>query len=154
VKCSTGLYWSFVPTIANPNVYQRPKAKENGFKYYEYILVYVDDVLILLHDPMTHLETIKSHYELNPSSIGPPTRYLGADVKKVTQPGDPTGHEYWAFSANTYVKNAVCNVKIILKAEGRNLKTTAKSPFPSTTYRPETDTTRSVMLMVHHDSHS
>ena len=136
------LEMDFVPTIANPDVYQHPNAKENGFKqYYQYVLVYVDDILILSHDPMTQLETIKSHYEVNSSSIGPPTQYLGADVKKVTQPGNPTGCEYWAFSANTYVKNAVRNVKMLLKEVGRNLKTTAKSPFPSTSYRSETSTT-------------
>ena len=33
------------------------------------------------------------------------------------------------------------NVKLLLQAEGRFLKTTAKTPFPSCTYRPETDTT-------------
>jgi hypothetical protein len=37
------------------------------------------------------------------------------------------------------VKNAVRNVKLLLQAEGRNLKTTAKTPFPSSSYRPETD---------------
>jgi hypothetical protein len=138
---STVLGMGFVPTIADPDVYRRPSAKENGFKYYEYVLVYVDDVLILSHNPTVHLESIRAQYELNPTSIGPPARYLGADVRKVTRPGDPTGREYWAFSANTYVKNAVKNVKLLLQADGRNLKSTAKSPFPSTTYRPETDTT-------------
>ena len=62
-------------------------------------------------------------------------------MRKVTRPGDPTGRKYWDFSANTYVKNAVKNVKLLLKADGRNLTTTAKSPFPSVTYRPETNTT-------------
>jgi hypothetical protein len=63
-------------------------------------------------------------------------------VRKLTRPGDPTGREYWAFSANTYaVKNAVRIVKLLLKTDGRTLKTSAKSPFPSTTYCPETDTT-------------
>jgi hypothetical protein len=131
----------FVPTVADPDVYRRPNMKDNGFKYYEYLLVYVDDVLIISHNPTVHLEQIQSHYVLNPSSIGPPSRYLGADVRKVTRPGDPTGREYWAFSAYTYVKNAVRNVKLLLQADGRNLKTTAKSPFSSMSYRPETDTT-------------
>jgi hypothetical protein len=130
----------FIPTVADPDVYRRPNAKEDGFKYYEYILVYVDDVLIVSHSPNTHLERIQANYELNPSSIGPPTRYLGADVRKVTRPGDPSGKEYWSFSAVTYIKNAVRNVKLMLQAEGRNLKTTAKTPFPSSAYRPETDT--------------
>ena len=137
----TILEMGFVPTIADPDVYRRANAKENGFKYYEYLLVYVDDVLIISHNPNVHLEAIQAQYELNPASIGPPNRYLGADVKRVTRPGDPTGREYWAFSANTYVKNAVRNVKLLLQADGRNLKSTAKSPFSSTTYRPETDTT-------------
>jgi hypothetical protein len=66
----------FIPTVADPDVYRRPNAKEDGFKYYEYILVYVDDVLIVSHSPNTHLERIQANYELNPSSIGPPTRYL------------------------------------------------------------------------------
>ncbi len=138
---TTVLEMGFVPTIADPDVYRRPNAKENGFKYYEYMLVYVDDVLIVSHNPTVHLESIQVRYELNPASIGPPTRYRGADLRKVTRPGDPTGREYWAFSANTYVKNAVRNVKLLLQADGRNMKTTAKLPFSSTTYRPETDTT-------------
>jgi hypothetical protein len=134
------LEMGFVPTVADPDVYRRPNAKSDGFKYYEYILVYVDDVLIVSHSPNTHLKRIQANYELNPSSIGPPTRYLGADVRRVTRPGDPTGKEYWSFSAMTYIKNAVRNVKLLLQAEGRNLKVTAKTPFPSSTYRPETDT--------------
>ena len=138
---ATVLEMGFASTIADPDVYRKAHAKDNGFKYYEYLLVYVDDVLIISHDPNRHLKSIQAQYELNPSSIGPPSRYLGADVKRVTRPGDPSGREYWAFSANTYIKNAVRNVKLLLQAEGRNLKTTAKSPFSNTAYRPETDTT-------------
>jgi hypothetical protein len=131
----------FEPTVADPDVYRRAFAKPSGFKYYEYILVYVDDVLIISHEPTAHLKTIQAMYELNPASVGPPTRYLGADVEKVMRPGDPTGREYWSFSAHTYVRNAVKNVKLLLQEEGRGLKSTAKTPFPSTTYRPEVDMT-------------
>ena len=131
----------FESTIADPDAYRRAFAKPDGFKYYEYILVYVDDVLIISHDPQVHLERIKATYELNPSSMGPPQRYLGADIERVTRPGDPSGREYWSFSAHTYVRNAVKNVKLLLQEEGRGLKSTAKSPFPSTSYRPEMDMT-------------
>ncbi|KAI2498321.1 Reverse transcriptase (RNA-dependent DNA polymerase) [Fragilaria crotonensis] len=131
----------FQPSIADPDVYLRAFAKPNGYKYYEYILVYVDDVLIISHAPEEHLKIIQANYELNPASIGPPNRYLGADVEKVQKPGDPTGREYWSFSARTYVKNAVKNVKLLLQEEGRGLKSTAKTPFPSSSYRPEVDTT-------------
>ena len=133
------LEMGFEPTVADPDVYRRANAKEDGFKYYEYILVYVDDVLIVSHSPKQHLERIQATYELNPNSIGPPTRYLGADVERITRPGDSSGREYWSFSAHTYVRNAVRNVKLLLQQEGRGLKSTARTPFPSTTYRPEMD---------------
>ena len=109
----------FEPTVADPDVHRRAFAKPCGYKYYEYILVYVDDVLIISQ----HLEVIKAMYELNPASVGPPTRYLGADVEKVMRPGDPTGSEYWLFSGHTYVKNAAVRiVKTLLQEEGRGLR--------------------------------
>lgn len=59
--------------------------------------MYVEDVLIVLHVPEEHLKSLQANYELNPATIGPPTRYLGTDVEKVMKPGDPTGREYWSF---------------------------------------------------------
>jgi hypothetical protein len=97
----------FQSTIADPDVYRQANAKPCGFKYYEYLLVYVDNVLIVLHSPIIHLEKIKESYELNPSSAGPPMQYLGAGVEQVTTPVDNTGRKYWSFSAHTYVRNAV-----------------------------------------------
>ena len=138
---STILEMGFDPTIAYPDVYRRAIAKPDGFKYYDYILVYVDDILIISHDTDAHLKRIQSSYDLNPDSIGPPSRYLGADVRRVTRPGDASGREYWSVSAYTYIKNAVRNVKLLLKKGGRGLKSTAKSPFSNSSYRPEVDTT-------------
>ena len=131
----------FVPIVADPDAYQRTTAKPDGFKYHEYILVYVDNVLIISHSPQEHLDRIKATYALNPNSIGPSKRYLGADVEKVTRPNDPIGKDYWSFSAASYVKNAVKkNMNLMLLEEGRYLKTTAQTPFSSTTYRPDMDT--------------
>jgi hypothetical protein len=44
----------FIPSMADPDVWIRPASKPNGFAYYEYLLVYVDDVLILSHDFNMH----------------------------------------------------------------------------------------------------
>ena len=66
----------FKLSIADPDVYIRAFAKPNGFKYYEYILVYGNDVLIISRAPKEHLKVIQATYELNPASVGPPTRYL------------------------------------------------------------------------------
>ena len=138
---SSILDMGFESTIADPDVYRRANAKPDGMRYYEYILVYVDDVLIISHNTEVHLKQIQANYDLNPSSIGPPSRYLGADVKRAMRPGDTSGREYWSFSAYTYVKNAVRNVKLMLNEEGRGLKSTAKSPFSNSSYRPELDMT-------------
>jgi hypothetical protein len=39
----------FSPSLADPDVWLRPASKPSGFACYEYLLVYVDDVLILSH---------------------------------------------------------------------------------------------------------
>jgi hypothetical protein len=129
----------FQPTIADPDVYRRCNQKPSGKEYWELLLVYVDDILIISHEAKKHLEKLGTFYEFNLSSVGPPTRYLGANVSKVTIPGDPSGSEYWALSSRSYVQNAVKNVKEMLQSEG-GLKTQAKTPFMSG-YRPELDVT-------------
>ena len=60
------LEMGFTSSIADPDVYLRPNAKPDGSKYYEYILVYVDDVLIVSHSPNTHLERIKASLRTQP----------------------------------------------------------------------------------------
>ena len=99
-------------------------------------------MLILSHDPNVPLKRIQASYNLIPDSIGPPSCYLGANIRRVVRPGgDASRREYWSISAHIYVKNAVRNVKLLLlKEEGRGLKSTAKSPFSNSSYRPEVDT--------------
>jgi hypothetical protein len=58
----------------------------------------------------------------------------------VTRPGDPTGREYWAFSANTYVKNAVRNVKI---------RRRQRLPFQALPIDRRQTQVMNVILMVH-----
>ena len=35
---------------ADPDVWIKPKIKPNGEKYWEYVLIYVDDILVMSHD--------------------------------------------------------------------------------------------------------
>ena len=130
----------FTPTQADPDVYRRRSAKPDGFEYWELLLVYVDDILIISHEPKVHLNRLNQFYEFNMASVGTPERYLGTDIGRCTMPNDATGAEYWSMSSHSYVRNAVQNVKLLLNEEGRGLKSTAKTPF-TTTYRPELDTT-------------
>ena len=45
-------------------------------------------------------------------------------------------YKYWSFSAQTHVRNAVKNVKLLLQEEGRGLRSTATTPFSSTNLPP------------------
>jgi hypothetical protein len=43
----------FISSLADPDVWYREATKPDGFQYYEYLLAYVDDILVLSHDPVT-----------------------------------------------------------------------------------------------------
>ena len=42
----------------------RPAIKKNGFKYYEIVLCYVDDVLEISHDPMKTIDVVRRCFTL------------------------------------------------------------------------------------------
>jgi hypothetical protein len=52
----------FQPTIADPDAYQRWTVHPKGFEYWELLLVYVDDILIISHDPQLHLQKLKQFH--------------------------------------------------------------------------------------------
>ncbi len=56
---------------------------DDNFKYYAYILCYVDDILVMHHDPMTK---INEYMPLKPSSVGDPDIYHGAKLCRVSDP--------------------------------------------------------------------
>ena len=43
----------FIPSYADPDMWYREAVTREGFEYYEYILVYVDDILCISKDPST-----------------------------------------------------------------------------------------------------
>ena len=57
-------------------------SKPCDFKYYEYILCYVDDVLCISHDPNKVMKGLEVTYTLKPGSVKEPDLYLGAQIQK------------------------------------------------------------------------
>jgi hypothetical protein len=130
----------FKPTKADRDVYIRKAVSKDGFEYYEMILVYVDDLLVLSEDPGKLLELIDGRFKLKPGSTGPPTTYLGAQIEPFML---PDGATVWSMSARKYVKEAVKNMKQMLIEDGGQTLSTSKSSAPiPTDYRPELDVTR------------
>jgi hypothetical protein len=67
---------------ADADVWMRPAVKADGFKYYEYVLCYVDDILIISQHPKRIMEALEHKYILKAGSVGEPKTYLGAKVSK------------------------------------------------------------------------
>ena len=132
--------FGFIPTRADPDVYRKP-AEVDGVKYFEYICIYVDDVLVVSKDPKHWIERLGKIYEIKEGSDGPPDAYLGAQVGKQQL---PDGRQAWFMSADKYIKNAINVVQDLLDSDGGNLKINgAKTPFHSG-YKPELDITEEV----------
>lgn len=70
-------------SLADPNVWYRETMKPNGFSYYEYILVYVDDVLVLSHRAKEIMQGLEQFYRLK-DGFTKPSQYLGTAVKEWT----------------------------------------------------------------------
>jgi hypothetical protein len=54
----------FQPTKIDPDVYMRKNHRNGGSPYYEYLLVYVDDVLVISHAPAEVMEQIGKEFEI------------------------------------------------------------------------------------------
>jgi hypothetical protein len=101
----------------------RKAAKPNGEKYWEYVFIYTDDVIAMSLTPNAILEEMNRHFLLKEGSIGPPTRYLGANISQFYIAGDDKPK--WAIGSQEYVKEAVRVVKNWLSKRGMHLKTKA-----------------------------
>ena len=128
----------FRPTRADPDVYIREAVREDGFEYYEMLLVYTDDILAISHAPREIIEQIGQLFELKAGSIGEPHHYLGAGVGKFQL---KSGEECWYSSADEYLKAALDTVKDMLERDGGKYSLRKRKAPLSTQYRPELDMT-------------
>ncbi len=137
ILCELG----FVGRKADPDVWMRKGRKPDGFLYWEYALCYVDDVLILSHQPNVVMDAIAQRVTLKPGSVKPPDSYLGADVFQVTiHDGnqDIPMKKVWAMSATEYIKQAIQEVERELSLQNAYLLKCIETPL-SSNYRPELD---------------
>ena len=127
----------YYPSKADPDVWLRTAAKPDGWRYYEMLLVYVDDIMSLSHKARDSIAEITNYYTEKEGSVKEPD--LGANVSKHQL---PDGRVAWSTSPRSYVKNALSVVErlFIEDGEGYTLKSSVKNPFPSG-YRPELDVT-------------
>ena len=106
---------NFTSCPADPDVWMRPAIKSDGTKCYDYVLLYVDDALVVSKNVESILRNqLGRYFELKEESIGPPDHYLGGKVRKVQL---ENGVNAWTFSSFQYVRTAVKNVEAYLDSE-------------------------------------
>ena len=87
----------YTSCVADPDVWMNNQTNKEGYKYWAYMLVYVDNCLLVYHDPGPVMEELKSQYSLKNDLYGEPTRYLGANVGKYQVPHNR--QFYWSMHA-------------------------------------------------------
>ena len=136
----------FLPTKADPDVWRKPEVKPNGERYYAYLIVYVDDVLCIHHDPKSVMDIIGGDFRLKNGVDNNPSNYLGADIrswKYINE--DEEESDCWAMGSKNYVKEAIRICESQMKAHDLSYSSTRRhgrnTPFTSSSYRPELDNT-------------
>ena len=120
--------------LADNDVWMRKALRPDNSAYYEYILIYTDDILILSLTPRDIMSMISNRYLVKPDSIKPLSTYLGNETG--IYPTKSGGK--WFLSANTYVKNALANLDLWAEENNVSIKRYSKSPFPDK-YQPGLD---------------
>ena len=138
-----GNFMGFQSSLADPDVWLKAETSSIGFKYYAYILVYVDDILIIDKNPRKYMDMLEEKFPVKPSSIEEPKLYLGANIGRVEY---PDGSKAWTMSSDSYVKEAIRNVKQRLQEDGfrfnkklSDINYSPESPYSTQAYRPELD---------------
>ena len=127
----------FKPSLADPDVWMRPAMKSNGFRYWELILCYVDDLLCIHEDPTIALNQIQEDFKFKDGKIEEPDTYLGGDLSKIA---NNQGQMCWSMSADKYCMALVKNIEAVLKKKGLRLPSKCVTPLRSG-YKPELDCT-------------
>ena len=117
--------------LSNPDLWMIPNTKKNNeLKYYMYVLIYVDDVLVIGDDLEEVLKLVDKYFGLKPGSLADPNIYMGARVKLMAL---PNGFMEWLLSPSKYVQEAVNIVETYVKDKLREhwkIPKTSVNSFP------------------------
>jgi len=87
----------FASCLANPDVWLCVAKQPNGVTFYEYLLVYTDDLLAITTNLKSILDDVNLYFNLKPESVGHPNIYLGSKVSKAIM---ANGVECWCNSSS------------------------------------------------------
>jgi hypothetical protein len=80
-ECMKHLVWN--PCLTDRDLWMKAETRpDDGILYLAYILIYVDDILCVHHDPGAPLAKLDEYFKMKEGSIQVPTFYLGVKLKK------------------------------------------------------------------------
>ena len=123
----------FKSSMTDPDVWLRPAIKHDG-EYYEYVLVYVDNILAISANPREILEEIQKMVKFKNDKIETPSTYLGGQFEEKQL----NGHKCWTITSVDYIKAAIINVKKLIANTRWKLPSRATTPMQSH-FTPELD---------------
>ena len=101
---------------ADPDICFCSAMKNNSTDYYQYVLLYTDNILAIMQNPEDFIRhELGNCFWVKPNSIGPPTQYLGNKVSYATL---ENGRNTWSFSSYQYVQDAVKTSSILYPKRG------------------------------------
>ena len=75
-------FLGFASCKADPDVWMQPAIKSDGSTYWEYVLLYCDDTLVISEKGESVLRNeIGKYFELKEESIAPPNSILGRKIE-------------------------------------------------------------------------
>ena len=141
----------YTATRGDPDVWYR-MVKNGDRKYYEYVLVYVDDLLVVSFDPQQTMDELSQTFKFKQGSIKTPDSFLGAQLHF------NDNRNCWIISSEKYIKAACDTVKDKMEQRHKIIPYNDKEPdkdftFPdhkkrrcttpiNSSYRPELDQSR------------
>ena len=129
----------FKQCYADNDVWMKPAHNSKNEKVYDYICIYVDDILAISTTPDKYMTALNAKVKLKRGSVGTPTSYLGTDIKK--KEGSDNEKGYWILGSNSYLKESLRIVKTITDESGVKIRGKGSQPYSSLSYRPELDIT-------------
>ena len=123
--------------LADPDLWFRVSKSDNGSILYVYILLYVDDYIVVIEHPDQVLTWLGKYFPLKPESVGPPKLYLGGKFFKIDL---HNGVAAWTISASKYIQSTLNNIEGVLKKHGLSLRKGTNSLLPGS-YRVGCDLT-------------
>jgi hypothetical protein len=132
---------NFHSSTGDPDVWIRPCVDGHGNEFYEYMLVYVDDVMSVSFDPEASINQLKDYgFTLKGGKAVEPESYVGAELAHKRLVIHDT--DCWTLRTTKYVKHAIENLEERLTKINRKLPNKKQCLTPiSNGYRPELDTT-------------